>query len=172
MGGGRIQTELVSGGIFCEILVKGTKRGGFNVFFSGGDLLRLVYFFLMSCKNSLTILIWGHVQNINSQLSYSCYVMIDHNPNFLYPLASSKQHSILRLPSYFCHRQCKIVSIRLKAKDFLFELKRVSHSSVSYFLKFGIWLWTECVCSCIWNISLLLRTSFCSWVLQLHNTNV
>ena len=79
MGGGRIQTELVSGGIFCEILVKGTKRGGFNVFFSGGDLLRLVYFFLMSCKNSLTILIWGHVQNINSQLSYSCYVMIDHH---------------------------------------------------------------------------------------------
>ena len=78
-GGGRIQTELVSGGFFCEILVEETKRGGFNLFFSGENLLRLVCLFLMSCKNNLSIFIWGHVQNINSQLSYSCYVMIDHH---------------------------------------------------------------------------------------------
>ena len=44
-GGSRIQTEYVSVGMFCEILVEGTKRWGFNVFFSGGDLLRLVNFF-------------------------------------------------------------------------------------------------------------------------------
>ena len=43
----------------------------------------------------------------------------------------------------------------------------ISYSLVSYFLKLGIWLWTECVCLCIWNISLLLLTCFCSWVLQL-----
>ena len=33
-------------------------------------------------------------------------------------------------------------------------------------MKLGIWLWTECVCLCIWNISLLLLIWFCSWVLQ------
>ena len=27
----------------------------------------------------LSIFIWGHAQNINSQLSQSCYVMIDHH---------------------------------------------------------------------------------------------
>ena len=43
----------------------------------------------------------------------------------------------------------------------------ISYSLVSYFLKLGIWLWTECVCLCIWNISLLLLPCFCSWVLQL-----
>ena len=31
----------------------------------------------------------------------------------------------------------------------------------------GIWLWTECVCLCIWNISLLLLTCFCFWILEL-----
>ena len=43
----------------------------------------------------------------------------------------------------------------------------ISYYLVSYFLKLGIWLWTECVCLCIWNISLLLLICFCSWVLQL-----
>ena len=42
-----------------------------------------------------------------------------------------------------------------------------SYSLVSYFLKLVTWLWTECVCLCIWNISLLLLIYFCSWVLQL-----
>ena len=32
---------------------------------------------------------------------------------------------------------------------------------------FGIWLQTGCVCLCNWNISLLLRSYFCSWELQL-----
>ena len=59
------------------------------------------------------------------------------------------------------------MSIRLKAKDFLYEVKRVSYSLVSYFLKLGIWLWPECVCLCIWNISLVLLACFCLWVLQL-----
>ena len=31
----------------------------------------------------------------------------------------------------------------------------------------GIWLWPECVCLCIWNISLLLLTCFCFWILEL-----
>ena len=43
----------------------------------------------------------------------------------------------------------------------------ISYSSVSYILKLGIRLWIECVCLYIWNISLLLLTCFCSWVLQL-----
>ena len=43
----------------------------------------------------------------------------------------------------------------------------ISNCLVSYFLKLGIWLWTECACLCIWNTSLLLLTCFCSWVLQL-----
>ena len=59
------------------------------------------------------------------------------------------------------------MSIRFKAKGFLFEVKRMIYSLISYFLNLGIWLWTECVCLCIWNISLLLLTCFCSWVLQL-----
>ena len=42
-----------------------------------------------------------------------------------------------------------------------------SYSLVSYFQKLGILLWTEYVCLCMWNISLLLLTWFCSWVLQL-----
>ena len=43
----------------------------------------------------------------------------------------------------------------------------ISYSSVSYILKLGISLWIEYVCLYIWNISLLLLTCFCSWVLQL-----
>ena len=55
----------------------------------------------------------------------------------------------------------------VRVKDFLFKAKTVSYSFISYFLKFGIWLWTECIYLYIWNISLLLITCFCSWVLQL-----
>ena len=40
------------------------------------------------------------------KFSYRCYVIIDHHViHFLYLLASSKQHSILRLPFYFYYRQ-------------------------------------------------------------------
>ena len=63
------------------------------------------------------------------------------------------------------------MSLRLKAKDFLLEVKRVRYSLVRYFVKLGR---TECVCLCIWNLSLLLLSCFCSWVLQLitHVLNV
>ena len=54
------------------------------------------------------------------------------------------------------------MSIRLKAKDCLLEVKTASYSLVSYFLQLGIWF-----CLCIWNISLLLLTCFRSRVLQL-----
>ena len=56
------------GGKFFEILL-GKPKGGIQYFVVvqwGGDLSRLVNFFLKSCKNNLSILIWGHVQNINS----------------------------------------------------------------------------------------------------------
>ena len=41
-----IQTEHISGGIFCEILVEEKKGEESMFFFSGENLLRLVYFFL------------------------------------------------------------------------------------------------------------------------------
>ena len=75
--------------------------------------------------------------------------------------ASSGFHPIFTIDSM------QKMSIGLKAKYFLLEVKRVSYSLASYFLKLGIWLWIECVCLCILNISLLLLTCFCSWVLQL-----
>ena len=95
--------------------------------------------------------------------------MIDHHVIhifyiFLLPLtskASSGFHPIFTIDSM------QKMSIRLKAKYFLLEVKRVCYSLASYFLNLGIWLWIECVCLCIWNISLLLLTCFCSWVLQL-----
>ena len=68
--------------------------------------------------------------------------MLCHNwpscdPHFLYLLASSKQHSIFSFPSNFYYRH---YAKMWKAKDFLFEVKRVSYSLVNYFLKLGIWL--------------------------------
>ena len=81
---------------------------------------------------------------------------------FLYLLASSKQHSILRLPSYFYYAKDSMQKYEHKVKG-----KRTSVWSKESFLKLGIWFWTKCVCLCIWKISLLLRTCFCSWVLQL-----
>ena len=95
--------------------------------------------------------------------------MIDHHVIhifyiFLLPLSiieSSGFHPIFTRDSI---QKCEH---RLNTKDFLFELTRVSYSVVSYILKLGIWLWTECVCLCIWSISLRSLTCFCSWVLQL-----
>ena len=122
----------------------------------------------MSCKSNFSILISGHVQNINA-FTVASHDWPTCDPHFLYLLASSKQHSILRLPSYFyidsmqkCEHQ-----VTVKVKEFFFEVKTVSYSLVSYFLLLCTWLWTECVCLCIWNISLVLLTCFCSWVLQL-----
>ena len=40
-----IQTEHISGGIFCEILVEEKKRGGVNVFFQWGELVEAGLFF-------------------------------------------------------------------------------------------------------------------------------
>ena len=59
--------------------------------FCGQNLSKLVNFFLMSCKNNLSIFIWGSCTEHKS--SYSCYVMIDHHVIhlfyiFLLPLSS------------------------------------------------------------------------------------
>ena len=93
--------------------------------------------------------------------------MLCHNwpscdPHFLCLLAFYKQHSILRLPSYFYYAKDSMQKYEHKVKG-----KRTSVWSKESFLKLGIWFWTKCVCLCIWKISLLLRTCFCSWVLQL-----
>ena len=111
------------------------KRGRIQCFvvvqWGGGDTSRLVNFFLMSWKNNLSILIWGHVQNISSltvAMSWSTIMW----SIFLYLLASSK-------PPIFTI-VCKHVSIRFKAKVFPFKLKRVSYSLVHDFLTLGIWL--------------------------------
>ena len=100
---------------------------------------------------------------------YRCYVMIDHHVNhifyiFLLPLSSIASSGCHPIFTTDCTQKCED---KVKAKKFLFEIKRVSYSLVSYFLKLGIWLWTECVRLCIWNIILLLLTHFCFWVLQL-----
>ena len=92
--------------------------------------------------------------------------MLGHNwpscdPHFLYLLATSKQQSILRLPSYFYYAKDSMQKYEHKVKG-----KRFSVWSKESFLKMGICLWTECVCLCVWNISLLLLTCFCWWVLQ------
>ena len=44
------------------------KKGGIQCFVvvQWRNMSRLVNIFLMSCKNKLSILIWVHVQNINS----------------------------------------------------------------------------------------------------------
>ena len=60
-----------------------------------------------------------------------CQNWSSFDPNFLYFLASSKQYSILRLPSYFYYRQYAKCEQRSKTKYFLFELKSVSHSLMS-----------------------------------------
>ena len=93
--------------------------------------------------------------------------MLCHNwpscdPHFLCLLAFYKQHSILRLPSYFYYAKDSMQKYEHKVKG-----KRTSVWSKESFLKLGIWFWTKCVCLCIWKISLLLRTCICSWVLQL-----
>ena len=95
---------------------------------------------------------------------YSCYVIIDHHVIHIFyiillPLsriASSGFYPIFTMQKTVC----KNMSIRIKGKRF-------SVWSKESFLKLGIRLWTECVCLCIWNISLLLLLSFCLWVLQL-----
>ena len=95
---------------------------------------------------------------------YSCYVIIDHHVIHIFyiillPLsriASSGFYPIFTMQKAVC----KNMSIRFKGKRF-------SVWSKESFLKLGIRLWTECVCLCIWNISLLLLLSFCLWVLQL-----
>ena len=41
------------------------------MFFSVGELIEAGQFFLRSCKNNLSIPIWDHVQNINSQFFFT-----------------------------------------------------------------------------------------------------
>ena len=90
-----------------------------------------------------------------------CHSWPSCDPHFLYLHTSSKQHSILRLPSYFNYAKDSMQKYERKFKG-----KRFSVWSKESFLKLGVWLRTECVCLCIWNINLLLLTCFCSWVLQ------
>ena len=102
-------------------LIKTMEKGGIQYFVvvQWENLSRLVNFFLMSCKNNHSIFICGHLQNINYFVTSSC-----------------KQGSISGFHPIFS--ECKHLSTRLKAQDFLFEGKRVSYSIVSYFLKFGM----------------------------------
>ena len=153
MRGPGFQTEHVNGG-----------GGGGDFLWNWGNLSRLVNFFWMSCKNNLAIFIWGHAQSINSlTVAMSC-LTIKHDIATL---------TLLPLSSIFSSGFHPIFTIdgmqkwehRGKGKSFLFEVNRASYYIVSYFLKLGIWLWTECVCLCIPNIGLLLLTCFCSWVL-------
>ena len=75
--------------MFCDISV--------------GELVEAGHFFLVNCKNNLSSLIWGDVQN----KSYSYYVMIDHHVIhtfyiFLLPIssiASSGFHPIFTIDS-------------------------------------------------------------------------
>ena len=72
------------------------------VVFRWGNLSRLVIF-LVNCKNNLSSLIWGGCTEQILQLL--CHDWQSCDPHFLYLLASYKQHSILRFPSYFYYRQ-------------------------------------------------------------------
>ena len=91
--------------IFSEILV-GEQKWGNSMFCVGlvGNLLMLVNFFWTSFKNILSILIWGHVQSINS---LPVAVMMDHYVIhifyvFLFPLSSIESsgfHSIFTIGS-------------------------------------------------------------------------
>ena len=64
---------------------EGTK-GGDSMFCGssvGENLLTLVNFFLMSCKNNLSILIWRHVQNINSLTVATSWLTIMRSTFFI-----------------------------------------------------------------------------------------
>ena len=99
---------------------------------------------------------------------YSCHVMIDHHVTLIFCIfllslsstASSGFHPIFTIDSM---QKCEH---KVKGKRFSFWSKE-SFLFLSYFQKLGIWLWTECVCLCISNISLLLLTCSSSWVLLL-----
>ena len=98
---------------------------------------------------------------VEHKFSDSFFVMIDYHVAHIFYIFLIALSSIVSAGSHpiFAIGRCKNVSLRLKAKDFLFEVKTVSYSLVSYFLVLGVWLWTECVCLCIWNVSLLLLVS-------------
>ena len=94
--------------------------------------------------------------------------MIDHHVTLIFcifllslsSIASSGFHPIFTIDSM---QKCEH---KVKGKRFSFWSKE-SFLFLSYFLKLGIWLWTERVCLCISNISFLLLTCLCSWVLLL-----
>ena len=59
--------DMLVGGFFLKFQCANKNRAiQCVVVVQWGNLLSLVYFFLISCKNNTSILIWGHVQNISS----------------------------------------------------------------------------------------------------------
>ena len=175
----RGETRILMGENVFEILVVGTKRG--DSIFCGSSVVELVkvgqFFFNQLQKwlfQGLTL------QNINSatvavtfSYSYMSWLIIMWSTFFIsfLLLFSSTTSSGFR-PIFTLHKieKCEHtfeISERLKAKDFLFQIKIVSYSLVNYFLVLGIHLQIGCVCFCIWNISLFLFSYFSSRELQL-----
>ena len=91
-GGPGIQIAHVKGGReVSEVLVVGTKRGSCFVIVlwcfvivQQGSLLRLVRFFLTSCKNNLSILVWGHLQNVDSGTIAMTWLTIMRSAFFIF----------------------------------------------------------------------------------------
>ena len=77
---------------------------------------------------------------VEHKFSYNFYVMIDYHVAHIFFIFLIALSSIVSAGSHpiFAIDRCKNVSIRLKAKDFLFEVKTVSYSLVGYFLVLGI----------------------------------
>ena len=138
------------------------------MFFQWREFLKLVNFFLMSCKNNLSIVIWIHVRNINPQFSYSCYVMIDHHVIqifniFLLPLSSIASSGFH--PSFTTDNVQKFEH-KVKGKRLSVWSKECFLFLSQLFPEVGYMI-VNWMCLCIWNISLLLLTCFYFWVLQL-----
>ena len=103
---------------------------------------------------------------IEHKFSYSCYVITDHHVIlifyiFLLPLSSVASSGFLPIVTIDSLQKC---GHKVKGKDFLFEEKRVSYSLILY-PEVG-YMNLNWMCLCIWNVSLLLLTFFCSLVLQ------
>ena len=142
-----------------------------------GKLLRLVNFFLMSCINNLSILIWGHVQNINSlkvAMSWLTMSMIHIFYIFLLPLStitSSGFHPIFT------------VEIMQKCEDKIEGKRSVAHVTIARTIKpkyFKAWINNLCFCSWkyffkVWkhlHNSFLKRLHFQILIFDLSQTDI
>ena len=140
-----------------------------------GELVKVGQFFL----NQLQKITFPDPHFTEHSFFYSCchillqlHVTTDHHVIHIFYIflgsfssTSSGFHPVFTI--HIMEKYEKWISGRLKAKDFLFDIKIVFYSLVNYFLLLGIQLQTWHVYLCIWNISLLLLRYFCSWKLQL-----